>query len=175
MRGSAKKLKEKKVLKKILIVLIYVYLFISLSYFTTDTLSRYFTILPESSSSLDIAKWEVYLDTTDNTADVLDLVSGGNTNKNYILKVTSNSDVAVNYSIEVSDLEPGLSVLLDGNNSGTVLNDKVIFENAGSFDAGNNNAINEHILTFSTTLGTGDIDGNSVKIDVIFTQVSLNE
>ena len=91
------------------------------------------------------------------------------------MKVTSNSDVAVNYSIEVSDLEPGLSVLLDGNNSGTVLNDKVIFENAGSFDAGNNNAINEHILTFSTTLGTGDIDGNSVKIDVIFTQVSLNE
>lgn len=124
---------------------------------------------------MNVAKWEVYADTSDNAVDVLDLVSGGNTNQNYIVKVTSSSDVAVDYAIEVSSLPTGVTVLLDGNNSGTISSNKVVFENAGSFNAGSNNAINEHTLTFSTALGSGDIDSSSVKIDVIFTQINPND
>ena len=161
-------MKKRRKLKKKFVVFLLIYFILLTSYLTSFTFAKFVGRI-EKETSLEIAKWEVYTDTNDNSTNALNLVSG-NTSQNYILKVTSNSDVAIDYSVEISNLPNGIIISLDGGTFKTAKNNKIVFEDAGSFAAGSASVVNQHNLTFSTVLGSGNISSENIKINVIFIQ-----
>ena len=139
-------------------------------YITITTLSRY-TCLYIKNQNISIAKWEVNLDTSDNESDTLNIVSG-NAAKNYILKIISSSEIAVNYSVIVSNLPNEIEVKIDDGNYQTPINNKITFNNIGRFNA--NDTITEqiHTLYFSAPLDSNIPATNDIFVDVKFTQVN---
>lgn len=139
-------------------------------YITITTFSRYRGGYVKS-GNISIAKWQLDLDTSDNESDTLNIVSG-NTAKNYILKIISTSEIAVNYSVIVSNLPNEIEVKIDDGNYQTPINNKITFNNIGRFNA--NDTITEqiHTLYFSAPLDSNIPTTNDIFVDVKFTQVN---
>ena len=76
--------------KTSIIIILFVLIIFSNSYL----LAKYTSVFSGFSNS-SVAKWSVSYDTNDNDGDVLSLISGNST-KDYIIKVTSTSEVSAN-------------------------------------------------------------------------------
>ena len=82
--------------KKKLVSFLLVYFVLFTSCFSIITLSKYVGISSGSGSNL-IAKWDVSIDTSDNSSDTLNIIKG-KTTQNYILKITSASETKAKWS-----------------------------------------------------------------------------
>lgn len=151
--------------KKSIIIILFALIIFSNSYL----LAKYTSILNGSSNS-SIAKWSVSYDTNDNDGDVLSLISGNST-KDYIIKVTSTSEVFANYSIILTNVPSEMEVKIDGGTYRLPINNTISFENVNSFGASDVNTTHTHRLIFNAPIDSNIASSTQVGINVIFNQI----
>ena len=117
------------------------------------------------------AKWTVDCITTDNASDTLNLIAGDNT-KNYVLKITSTSEVALNYSVIMSNIPSGIEAKIDNGTYQAPVNGTITYTNVGNFSANNLNVEHTHTITFRATLNPSIPATNNINIDVNYTQIN---
>ena len=132
-------------------------------------LAKYYTGMT-GTSGVGVAKFDVAIDTTANVSDTLGVVSGVST-ADYIVRVTSTSEVATNYSIVLTDVPDGLEVMLD--DSGvykTPVNHEIVFSGNDcdncSFSVNDLNSVHTHILVFNDPITTNNGGTNQITISV---------
>lgn len=156
-------MKKKRKLKKKFVAFIFLYFVIISSIFIMRTISKFSTSINEN-ASVDVASWNVSSNLPNATVTLVPVVD-----YTYNLSVTSNSDVAVSYSIKVSNLATNTFVILDGNK----LSDgssSVTFSNVGTINANASTKTKNHKLKFKVAPEVTESTNRNVKIDVIFTQ-----
>ena len=159
---------EKK--KKIIKLLIVYFVFLTFS-FSIYTLAKY-TGTVSKHATVEIALWDVELDTTVTPSDDLDIVSG-TTTQIYKLKVKSQSEVATTYDVILKNVPAGVQVKVDSGSYKSASSNKITFTNVGEFDASSANRQREHTLTFKAPLGTSEITDHEIDLEVKFTQKEI--
>ena len=86
----------------------------------------------------------------------------------YTLTVTNNSEVDVEYDIELTNLPSDISVKLDDGSYVQESNNEVTFTNAGTLLYGA--SPRNHTLTFTTDIDSSVVNNQSVSINVKFKQ-----
>ena len=169
--------KEKQsILKKKYIVFLLIYFMFFSLYFTSTTMSKYVTEEVITSNSLQVAKWDVDADSSSDKNIVL--VSGDEvTNKqSYFIEVTSNSEVAADYKIVISNLKEGVVVSLDNGAYITPIAGKAVLSNSNcSFNANDTNSIHNHKIMFKANEGAPSAEKDNLNVDIVFTQKSLED
>lgn len=153
-----------KIRKKTIIILI-----LSIITFSSSYLLARYTSSVNGNDYARVAKWDVTYDTSDNGSDTINLISGNQTGE-YIIKVTSSSEVAVNYSIVLSNLPDEIEVKVDNGTYRTPINNIIEFNNAGSFSGNNINTTYTHTLTFNAPLDSNIVSTANVGIAIKFDQ-----
>ena len=151
--------------KKSIIIILFVLIIFSNSYL----LAKYTSVFSGFSNS-SVAKWSVSYDTNDNDGDVLSLISGNST-KDYIIKVTSTSEVSANYSIILTNVPSEMEVKIDGGTYRLPINNTISFENVNSFGASDVNTTHTHRLIFNAPIDSNIASSTQVGINVIFNQI----
>ncbi len=150
--------------KKWLYSLLFLIVFTSI--FSAMTLAKYGSN-HSTTPDYTIAKWSV--STNNDSNKTINLVSGNN-EATYTVRVTSTSEVAATYSIELTSVPSNTEVKLDSgsfvspNNSGTIL-----FGNVGTINTGNSSE-HVHTLTFKADLNETEMSNRTVGVNVIFVQ-----
>ena len=158
--------KKFKVRKKTIIMIVLAIITFSNSYL----IAKYTTSLTNSGTTAKAAKWNVTYDTSDNASDTLQLISG-NGAKKYIIKVTNASEVAVNYSIILSNVPTEMEVKIDERPYKTPTNNRIEFENIGTFSGDNINTTFTHTLSFNASLESDIASTTNIGINIKFTQI----
>ena len=155
-------MKKNKLFSRRMICIVSILLTMFSSYFLAKYISS-----SDGSSDASVAKWSVeYV----SNIDALNLVSG-NTAGNYILNVTSVSEVSANYSIVISNAPNGMEVKVDDGTYQTIgTSGTVTFNNMGSFSVNDVNTTHTHTVTFNAPLESNMPSTNSIDIDVVFVQ-----
>ena len=159
---------EHEVRKRKFLKFLLVYLIMSTSALSIITLSKY-TSTSAGNGSMKIAKWDVTLNTSDNTSDNINIISGNNT-VSYTLKVKSLSEVKVGYTIKISNVPNDILVKLDNGSNTSPTSGVVTFSNVGVINANATTREVTHTLTFSAPL-SANVISKTFDIDVIFTQL----
>ena len=159
------RLKRRKKLRLFLLM----YLVVFTSVLSIITLSKY-TGNSVGSGTMQIAKWDVTLNTSNNSSDNINLISGNN-EISYTVKVKSLSDVKVGYTIKVSNIPNDIRVKLDTGTYQTPSSGIVTFSNVGVINADATNREVSHTLTFTAPIGSATVSSKSIDIDVIFVQL----
>ena len=115
-------------------------------------------------SQTPIALWNVSATSNDST---INLVAGSTTTYSFI--VNNDSDVAVVYSIEISNLPTGIQAKLDTGSYIPEANNKIVISPAGELGF-TGTTQRTHTLTFNTPLSTNEISNQAISIEVIFAQ-----
>ena len=163
--------KKAKLKKKFLLFMFIYFVFFTLS-LSLMTLSKFHTTVSNNSEEIAIAKWEVSLDESE-SSDTLNIVNG-NATQNYIVKLTSNSDVGAYYSIILTNVPNNVRVSLDGGTATAPTSNSIAFEDVGLINVTDTQKTKQHTLTFSASVGSGSINNNQIGIDVIFRQAETN-
>ena len=132
------------------------------------TFSKYTGIIGRSGSTT-VAKWDVSIDTADNSSDTIDVVSDAVTGS-YIVKVINKSEVSSTYSISLSNVPADLEVSLDGGTYQTPINNVVTFNNAGTFVANDAVDTHTHVLTFNDPASSSNDGLYNISINVNLVQ-----
>lgn len=132
-------------------------------------LAKYYSSV-SGSSGASVAKFDVSIDTSDNVSDSLSFVSGANT-ADYIVKVTSTSEVATDYSIVLSGVPDGLEVMLDDSGTYvTPINNEIVFSGNDcvncSFSVNDLHSVHTHILIFNDPINTNNGGISQITISV---------
>lgn len=161
--------KEKKNSRNKMVVLVY-FLLISTVLLTTFSLAKYKSTY-STEKTARVAKWEVHVDTSNNDTDTFETVIG-NDNVNYILEITSLSEVETSYSIEISNVPDNVEIKLDDGSYILPTNNEVTFNNVGfiNADAQLEDRTITHILNFNVPIDTDTIDEQEININVFFNQ-----
>lgn len=165
-------MKNKKKIKSF----IYIYTLFFILCFSVITMAKYTGVISDG-SSIPVAKWEVSLLGTDgeplpnNKTLPTIIIGNSSTYPDYNLKVTSKSEVGVNYKLVISNVPTGLKVKIDdtrevGPTGSTIKVD------LGHFSATNTEVTRNHKLTFIVPEGADPIDNRELNLDVIFEQVN---
>lgn len=154
-----------RISKKTIIMII-----IAIITFSNSFLIAKYTSSLNGNSLAAIAKWNVTYDTSDNVSDTLNLISGNET-KDYIIKVTSTSDVSANYSIVLSNVPSEMEVTFDNRITKTPVDNTIEFDNIGSFTGNDMNTTFTHTLTFNAPLESNIADTTDVGININFEQI----
>lgn len=162
-------MKNEKIKKKFSTFLL-VYFILFTSCFSIITLSKYIGV-SIGDGNKTVAKWEVSIDTSDNSSDTLNIIKG-KTTQNYILKITSTSETKAIYSVELSDVPNGLEASIDGVNFQTASDNKITFDNVGYINANDQEKTVTKTLSFRTQAGSEVLDENTININVIFKQAN---
>ena len=164
MKKKRRRLKKKPIICLILILVLFS---------NTFMLSKYVSAI-NGVASTDVGKFDVSIITSDNASDTLSMLSG-TTEATYIVKVTSNSEVATSYEIILSNVPDGLQVSLDNGLYQTPVNSTITFagNNCSNCIFSSNSLTTEHThtLKFFDPLSSSNAGVNSINIDVEFTQV----
>lgn len=158
-------MKKLVIRKKTIIIII-----LAIITFSNSYLIAKYTSFFNGLASSNVAKWNVTYDTSDNISDTLNLVSGNGT-KDYIIKVTSASEVAVNYSIILSNVPSEMEVKIDNEAYKTPVNNCIEFTNVGLFSGNNVNTTFTHTLTFNAPLESNIAATTNVGINIKFEQL----
>lgn len=156
--------------KRKFLTFLLIYLVMTTSVLSMITLSKY-TSTSSGNGNIQIAKWDVTINTSSNTSDTINLISGNN-EISYKVKVKSLSEVKVGYSINVSNMPNDVQVKLDNGTYKTPSGGKVTFNNAGVINANASTKEVSHILYFTAPLGSATVNTKSIDIDVVFTQLN---
>ena len=138
--------------------------------FTTNTFSKYAGQI-NGNKSMSVAKWSVSVNDEVSSKNI-SLVAG-NTMQEYAFNVISNSEIAANYDIILTNIPNDVKVSLDGGTIKTPTNNRVEFTNAGSFTANQASRTNAHVLKFETTIDTAVQNNTSVNLEIVFEQEEI--
>lgn len=159
-------MKKFKIKKRTIIVLILAIITFSNSYL----IARYSSLVSGTNFG-SVAKWQVSYDTSDNASDTINLISGNGTSS-YIIKVTSVSEVAANYSIILSNVPSEMEVKIDNGVYETPINNRIEFNNVGSFSGNNMNTTFTHTLTFNAPLESNIASTTNIGVNIEFSQIN---
>ena len=148
---------------------LYIYALFFVLCFSVITMAKYTGVINKN-KDIPVAKWSVSVAGDDSLTLPTIVIGDSNTYREYNLNVTSQSEVAINYSLIISNIPADLVVKIDNVNY-PVDTGKITVNNLGSFDT--NNATHTHKLKFMVPIGSSTIVGRELNIDVIFTQVTL--
>ena len=153
--------------KKALICLIFLLIVISNSYI----IAKYNSSI-QSSGNVNVAHWKVNVNTNGNESNALNIISE-NTTADYEIEVSSTSEVALTYSIVLSNVPNGLEVKLDNANKKTPTNNIITFDNVGAFVANGTQEerTRTHTLNFNDPLNTNNSGTKEINIDVVIDQI----
>lgn len=154
--------------KKIVVFIIVFLLIFSSCLIINKTFSRHRSTIIGSGET-DVAKWELLLNGDDQS---INLTPGGSS-VNYVLRLTSNSNISGSYSIEISNLPNTVRVSVDDGEYIEPVNGIVLFENAGSFNASSSSVVNNHTLSFKAISGASSVSNRELDIDVIAVQDNI--
>ena len=127
--------------------------------------------ISSGNGTLVAATWNVVLDQSA-VSNHLSIVSGDSTSSaSYVVNIKSTSQVDVVYSIIVEDLEPGISVSLDGGTPQPVTDNKVIFNEIGTINYTGQEESVSHTLTFTAAANASPLTEQEVNVNVIARQV----
>jgi len=158
--------------RKIFVFLLAYVLFIT-SYFSLHTFSKFVSVASSKTGTKDVAKWDVTLDTS-SQANSIDLISGNTSNtQDYVLTVSSDSEVAVDCSLKITNLPSELTLKIDGGTDIPVSNNQIIVNNFCSFIANDSNSSKSFILTFAAPLNAGVVSNRTININVTCKQKSI--
>lgn len=159
--------------KRKIFIFILVYGLIITSYFSLRTFSKFISVANNKTGTKDVAKWDVTLDTS-SAANSIDLVSGNTTNtQDYILTVSSLSDVAVECELVVSNLPTGVSMKIDNDVEYTQSSGIIRVNNFCTFVANDSNTDKSYILTFIAPLNSNVVSNRTININVSCKQKSI--
>lgn len=123
-----------------------------------------------TASSVDAAIWQVSLNQNGISGNV-SVTEGSSNGADYVLKLVSDSEVDVAYSITVSNIPSGVVVKLNGDSSYTTpTNGTATFTNAGVINYTGQSEEVTRTLTFKANGGTSSVSNQQVTIDVDFRQ-----
>lgn len=157
-------MKKYRIKKKPIIIII-----LAIITFTNSYLIAKYTSSFNGNSQSSIAKWNVTYDTSDNASDTLNLVSG-NITRDYIIKITSTSEVSARYSIVLSNVPNEMEVKIDNGTFQTPVNNQIVFNNIGEFSGNNINTTYTHTITFNAPLESNISSTTNVGINIKFEQ-----
>lgn len=156
-----------------LFVFVLMYALIITSYFSLHTFSKYISTTNGGTGTKGIAKWDVQLDTS-TSSNVINLISGNSTNQqNYILSITSQSEVGVDCSLSVTNLPTGIQLSIDNQATFTESNNTIYVSNFSYFNANDQNSTKNYILTFIAPIDVSAISNQQIGIDVSCKQRSI--
>ena len=132
-----------------------------------------FAIYKKSSGSngeITLATWSVSMTDSggDNHLSVTPDPNG--VTADYVINVTSQSQVDIVYSVVVDNLPSGVSVAIDGGSFETAVNNKVTFSNYGSILYTAANKTNTHTITFKAASNATLVSNQEVSIIVLTKQ-----
>ena len=156
-------MKRFKLKKRAIISLLFIMCGIS----SSTVLATYVSSI-QGNTTTSIANWNVSIDTTSNAGDTVNINSG--TAASYVVDVISDSGVAVNYTIVLSNVPDNLEVKLDNGSYVTPTNNEITFSGANLSFAAGSSSTHSHTLTFNDPISTTNNGSYSVDIDVIFVQ-----
>ena len=120
--------------KRKLFVFVLVYGLFVTSYFSLHTFSKFVSVANSKTGTKDVAKWDVTLDTS-SAANSIDLISGNSTNtQDYVLTVSSDSEVAVDCTLNITNLPSELKLSIDGGQEIPVSGSQITVNNFCSFE-----------------------------------------
>lgn len=125
-----------------------------------------------STGSVNAATWSVALNQTGISGSVT-ATAGDANGSTYLLKVVSNSEVDVDYSITISNIPSDVVVSLNNYNNGafqTPTNGTVTFTNAGTINYTGSSEEVTRTLTFKAASGAATVNNQTVTINVDFKQ-----
>ena len=163
-------MKKKRKMKKKFVVFFSLYIVILSSYFFIRTFSKYSTSVNKL-GSITVAKWDVSANIP--TSDI-NLIAGNNI-ENYTLTVTSESEVATDYSIIISNLPDNIQVALDDDNYIDAVNGQVEFNSAGGFNANAANSSDTHVLKIKALVDADSQVNRKISVDVVFAQRQVSQ
>lgn len=120
-----------------------------------------------ASEILNLADWDVALNQNGISGNVS--AQAGGSDGSYLLKVVSNSEVDVIYSITVSNIPSGVTVKID-NGTYKPYASSVIFDDVGTINYSDQNHEKTHTLYFKASSGATLVNNQTVNIDVDFKQ-----
>ena len=155
---------NKKIFKYFLIM----YIFLISNIFITKTYSKIVSSVSRK-GNLAVAKFNVSAMFSNES---LNLISGNNI-ESYMLNVINNSEVAINYSIVISNVPDGITVSLD---DGVFIdpdsNHQIKFI-SGKLIPTKDSATKSHLLHFKSLLDLNNLFNYEMQIEVVFTQESI--
>lgn len=162
--------KQKRKLRRRITDFLILYFLVFTLNFTTNTFSKYVGRI-DGNGTMDIAKWDVSVD-DEISSKSISLVSG-NTTQEYTFDVISNSEIATKYNVILTNVPSDVKVSIDGNNLKTPTNNRIEFNNAGSFEANDTSNTNTHTLRFETTIDTEIQNNTNINLNIVFEQEEL--
>lgn len=120
-----------------------------------------------ASEILNLADWDVALNQNGISGNVS--AQAGGSDGSYLLKVVSNSEVDVIYSITVSNIPSGVTVKID-NGTFKPYSSSVTFDDVGTINYSDQNHEKTHTLYFKANSGATLVNNQTVDIDVDFRQ-----
>ena len=156
-------MKDKKKLSIMIIVSIFVFFVIPLTY-------ALFKGIINSSAAMNAASYSVTLNQTQEDS-YISVVAGDNTSSaSYTVNITSTSEVDIIYSIIVDNVPSGVTVSLDNGSFTLPTNNKVIFANVSTINYSDVNKTKSHTLTFKAAASAATLNDEEIDVDVIARQ-----
>ncbi len=155
--------KEKKMLIKLMIVIIFLAIII-----IPSTLSI-FKSSSQGYGELALAEWNVTL--IDSGASTALTVVPEISNATYSVTVRSLSEVDAKYSIVINNLPTGVQVSLDNGAFQTQSSNTITFSNVGTILYSDSQKTRTHTLTFSAVSGATPVNNQPVNISVVVEQI----
>jgi len=152
--------------KKYLIICVLLTLIVSFAIPITDAIYK---SASGSNKSVPTAEWDVSLNQTGISNNIL--LQPGGAARTYTLKVRSDSEVDVKYSIVISNIPAGVEVSLNGVDYETPSSNSVTFSNAGQILYSSQARENTHTIYFVSEAGSTNVVNQSVTINVIAEQL----
>ena len=154
--------------KRLLILICFVFL---VSIFLVVPFSKaIFKSVGSTTGSATAADWDVAIDQTGISSSVSTTIGSAN-GTDYTLKLVSNSEVDVVYSITISNIPSGVDVKLNGGSFQTPSNGTYTFSNAGTINYTGSQEEVTRTITFKANNGASAVNAQQVTISVDFKQV----
>ncbi len=148
-----------------------IYVFFFLLYFGTTTVAKHVGET-EKAGTISVAKWDVSLVGENSQTLPTITIGDSSTYQIYNLRVMSESEVALNYSLKISNVPSDLIVEID-NVEYIPINNEISINNLGSFVANDPETTKIHQMKFIVPIDSETIDAQKLDIDVTFTQIAL--
>ena len=149
-----------------------IYLFFVTTYVSLNTFSKYASTANSGTTTQGVAKWDVSLDTS-SSGNTINLINGNSSSsQDYLLTVTSQSEVGVNCDLNITNVPNGLKLTIDGTYEYTASNTEINVSNFCLFNANDANDTQNFVLTFTAPLELAAEQNRQIDINVTCIQRS---
>ena len=123
-----------------------------------------------SNAEVALATWDVSLNDSGENNYLSVLPDPDGITADYILNVTSQSQVDIIYSIVIENLPTGISVSIDGGSYESPTNNRIIFSDFETILYSDTNKTKSHTITFKAASNAAYVNEREININVIARQ-----